>query len=204
MAVGWSGAGQTLPCAAGWGLSGWACAGRGRGPICLGGQHGLLDAGEGVEQLAHAHVDPVVVGLADHQAGDDEGEHAVEGVDPGPLVGEVEHRGERDHLGFLHLVKLGLDRLLGAVGHDQSRRGDVAVLVAQEDPSADQPRFEVIWARSLVWRVRRGSAGDSPGSDVEITRRHQRGLEMAGDLGLDPVAGSAGPAPGKRAPSPAS
>lgn len=176
----------------------------GAAPSALVGQHGLLDAGEGVEQLAHVHVDPVVVGLADHQAGDDEGEHAVEGVDPGPLVGEVEHRGERDHHGVLHLAELGLDRLLGAVGHDHRRRGDVAVLVTQEYPSADQPRFEATWARGLVWRVRRGSAGDSPGSDVEITRRHQRGLEMAVISASTLSRGLRVLPPGKRAPSPAS
>ena len=41
-----------------------------------------MDLGEGVEQDPYAHVDAVVVGLADHEPGHGQGEHAVESVDP--------------------------------------------------------------------------------------------------------------------------
>ena len=44
--------------------------GSGPAPFALVEQHGLLDAGQGVEQFPHAHVQAGSVGFADHEPGD--------------------------------------------------------------------------------------------------------------------------------------
>lgn len=54
-------------------------------------EHGFLDPGQGGEQLSHGEVEPGLLGLADHEPGDLQGEDAVEDVDPDFLVGEVVH-----------------------------------------------------------------------------------------------------------------
>lgn len=82
-------------------------------------QHGLLDAGQGGQQLTNAHVQSGARGVAAHQVSDGQGEHAVEDVHPDFLVGPVEHRGEADHLGVFELAESLLGVVLGAVGgHD--------------------------------------------------------------------------------------
>ena len=57
-------------------------------------QFGFFDAGEFVEQFAHRHVQAGVGGVAAHQVGDGQGQHAVEHVHPDLGVGPVVHRAE--------------------------------------------------------------------------------------------------------------
>jgi hypothetical protein len=76
--------------------------------LALGKQHSLFYAGQGLEQLAHAHVHPVTVGLAGHQPGDQKGEHAVEDVHPDLLVGVAEEDPLAEQLLFEGLSGLRL------------------------------------------------------------------------------------------------
>jgi hypothetical protein len=75
-------------------------------------------------------------GLAAHQVGDGEGEHAVEDVDADLLVGPVEHGGERHDGPVLELAEAGFGIGLGAVGGDDI--GDRPVgAVGEQDPFAE-------------------------------------------------------------------
>ena len=55
-------------------------------------QQGLLDAGQGVEQLADAHGQSGLVGVAAHEVGDLQGQYAGEQMDADVVVGPVAHR----------------------------------------------------------------------------------------------------------------
>jgi len=54
-------------------------------------QHGFLDPGELVQELADGVVFPGVVGFAAHEVGDLQGEDAGEGVDADVVFGPVVH-----------------------------------------------------------------------------------------------------------------
>ena len=64
-------------------------------------QHGFLDTGEGVEQLADGQVQAVLVGVAAHEVGDLQGEHAGEDVHADVVFGRVVHGAERHYVGGL-------------------------------------------------------------------------------------------------------
>src|SRR2546426_2958098 len=106
----------------------------GWGPPAGGGvdEDGLLDAGQGGEHFAHAHRVAGLGGLAAHEAGDGEGEDAVEGVDADLLVGPVPHGTEADDVGVFHLAEVAFGFGLGAVGGDRLGVGPV-VVVGEED-----------------------------------------------------------------------
>jgi hypothetical protein len=58
----------------------------GRPPVEGVDQHGFLDAGQGVEQFARAHGQSGLGGVAAHQVGDLQGQHAGEGVPAESIV----------------------------------------------------------------------------------------------------------------------
>ena len=106
----------------------------------MGRSDGFFDAAEGVQQFADGEVESGVGGLAAHQVGDGQGEHAVEDVHPDLLLGPVEHRGERDHVAVFELAEAGFGVGLGAVGGDHLGYGPV-VAVGEQDPFAEDLRL---------------------------------------------------------------
>ena len=88
-----------------------------------------------------------MVGVAAHQVGDGQGEHAVEHVHPDLGVGPVVHRAERDHVRVFELAEAELGVGLGAVGGDDV--GHRPVAVGEQDPFAEQPLLPVAFG---PWR----------------------------------------------------
>jgi hypothetical protein len=137
-----------------------------------------------------------VVGLAAHEVGDLQREDAVEGVDLDLLFGPVVHRGERHHVGVLHLPERALDVGLGAVGgHDVDHRPVVAV--GEQDAFAEDLVFEPVGGRGC--RCARSAGGSrgcrrSAGGDDPV---EPAGREDPVDLGLDGGGRLAGAATGE-------
>ncbi len=57
---------------------------------------------------ADAHVQPGAFGLAAHEVGELQGEHAGEGVHADVVLGPAEHRGERHDVRVFELAEAGL------------------------------------------------------------------------------------------------
>ena len=104
-------------------------------------QHGLADGGELAEELADAEAQAGALGLAAHQVGDLQGEHAGEGVHADVVLGPVVHRGEGDHVRVFKLAEAGLGLGLGPVTGDRLGYGPV-VMVGDQHVLAEQFLFQ--------------------------------------------------------------
>src|SRR6266699_3017086 len=179
-------------------LLGEYAPGTGPSPLALVEEEGRFDPGKAGKQRSHGEVHPRPVRLAHHEPGDREREYAVEDVNTDLALGEVEHRREGDDLRVLHLAKVALNDLLGAVvGDDLRGRGPGGGLVAEEDPLAEQLLLE----HGAGLRAR-AHAEAQPGRLVagERGRDHARDPargEDGGDLGLHLLLRLAGLSPGE-------
>jgi hypothetical protein len=99
-------------------------------------------------------------GVAAHEVGDGEGEHAGEDVDADLGLGPVEHRGGSDEMEVFELAEAGLDVALGAVGGDDV--GDRPVVaVGDQDPFAEDLGFQGVLGGGVD-----GEAQPYPGRSV--------------------------------------
>ena len=159
-------------------------------------QHCFLDPGQGAEEFAYAHGHPARAGLPGHQPGHHQGEHAIKGMDADFLVGPVEHRGERDDLGVLHLAEIAFSRLLGAVVADH-----LAVEASSGPLSVKSTRLPKISSSRPARAGRCGNAGAArPGPRRQGSPRPPGKPSGADDLGrsrLRPFLGFPGLAPGE-------
>ena len=88
---------------------------------------------------------PVAVGLAHHEAGERQGEHAIKDMDADLLFGPMEHGRKGHDLGVFQLAEVALGRFLGAVIGDYGRgRGSPFVFVGEKDALAEQFVFEAV------------------------------------------------------------
>jgi hypothetical protein len=71
-------------------------------------QDGFADAGEFGEEFTYGQVQAGVFGVAAHEVGDGQREHAVEEVDADLLVGPVVHGAERHDVRVFELAEAGL------------------------------------------------------------------------------------------------
>ena len=108
-----------------------------------------------------------MLGVAAHEVGDLEGEHAVEGVDFDLVVGPVKHRRERDDVGVFELAEGGFDVGLGPVGGDDVG-GCPVVTVGEQDALAEDLVLEL-----------------SAGRRVGPPRQPPGGGGVAGEGGID-------------------
>jgi hypothetical protein len=92
----------------------------GSGATALAGveQDGFADALQVGRQRGHRQWQAGAGGLAAHQVGHDQGQHAGEEVDADLVAGEVADRCEGHHVRVFGLAERGFELFLGAVGVD--------------------------------------------------------------------------------------
>ena len=139
---------------------------------------------------------PARLGLAAHQVGDLQGQHAGEGMDADVVLGPVEHRGERHDPGVFELPEGGLGLGLGPVAGDHLGGGPV-VVIGDQHVLAEELFFQgdagIVVDAPRQAQVAGLLAGQLPGNHPP----HPGLAGNRGDLGLHPGAGPAGLATGQ-------
>ena len=136
-------------------------------------QHGLLDAAQVLEELAHGHGQSGFGGLAAHQVGYGQCQHAAEDMYPDFVVGPVVHRAEGDHVRVFELAEAGFGFGLGSVGGDDVGDGP-GVAVGEQDPLPNSCCSSAVRAAVSIRQDSRSVAGVVPVSSVTSTSPTQR------------------------------